>query len=548
MNMTSKIKSLLETSNSHPFLFVGSGFTHRYLGTDDWEGLVGHFAKQAKPDTEFALEWYRNEVAASGASPEHDLPEITGRVASDYARRFLSDKSFADLRNRHAEMIRDRVSPLKIGVADLLGQLEANFTKPEYPEEISALGHARKNVAGIITTNFDRFLEHLFPEHLPYIGQNQLLFNQSYGVGETYKIHGCVSDPKSLVLTDADYATYQNRNAYLSAKLLTIFLEHPIIFLGYSLNDPNIRMIFSDIANCLSESQLATLSERLIFVQRTKDGRPEGITTVRDNFGNGVIESKRVVLSDFSRLYKAIASLRSSYPPKILRKLKKDLYELVLSTDTKERIRVIDINDATEMDKVEYVIGIGVSRQLAGQGYGGLEVYDLIKDLIFEESALDAAQVAELVLPKFSKQISNNNPVFKYLSQTEEENIHTDLKSYLEEVSSKGVGKWINESMRRSRVGKVDPATFEDVLINNDTTCVKGVQQALQDLAFLPEENIDLEMFRKFLVRVWETYDPIRDKTQGTLTTHFRRAVRIYDWLKYGNKKTPEAPKGAEAD
>jgi len=55
-------------------------------------------------------------------------------------------------------------------------------------------------------------------------------------------------------------------------------------------------------------------------------------------------------------------------------------------------------------------------------------------------------------------------------------------------------------------------------------------------------------MFRKFLVQVWETYDPIRDKTQGKLTTHFRRAVRIYDWLKYGNKKTPEAPKGAEAD
>jgi len=445
-------------------------------------------------------------------------------------------------------MIRDRVSPLKIGVADLLGQLESKFIKPEYPDEISALGHARKNVAGIITTNFDRYLEHLFPEHLHYIGQNQLLFNQSYGVGETYKIHGCVSDPKSLVLTDTDYAAYESRNTYLSAKLMTIFLEHPIIFLGYSLNDPNIRMIFSDIANCLTESQLSTLSERLIFVQRTKDGRPEGITTVRDNFGNGVIESKRVVTSDFAILYKAIASLRSSYPPKILRKLKKDLYELVLSADPKERLQVVNFDDTTEMDKVEYVIGIGISKQLAGQGYGGLEVYDLIKDLIYEEAGLDDAQVVELVLPKFAKQNSNNNPVFKYLSQTDEEDIHPDLKGYLEEVRSKGVGKWITKSMRRYRVGKVDPTTFEDVLNNNDTTCVKGVQQVLQDLAFLPEENTDLDIFRKFLVHVWETYDPIRNKSEQTLTTHFRRAVRIYDWLKYGNKKTPEAPKGAEAD
>jgi len=32
------------------------------------------------------------------------------------------------------------------------------------------------------------------------------------------------------------------------------------------------------------------------------------------------------------------------------------------------------------------------------------------------------------------------------------------------------------------------------------------------------------------------------------ITTDFRRAVRIYDWLKYGRKKTPKVPKGTEAD
>lgn len=546
MSMTSKIKGLLETSNSHPFLFVGSGFTHRYLGTEDWEGLVGNFAKQAKPESEFALEWYRNEVAASGVSPKHDLPEITGRVASDYARRFLADESFANLRSRHAQLIRDRVSPLKIGVADLLGQLEPNFTRPTYPEEISALGHARKNVAGIITTNFDRYLEHLFPEHLPYIGQNQLLFNQSYGVGEIYKIHGCVSDPKSLVLTDADYAAYASRNAYLSAKLMTIFLEHPIIFLGYSINDPNIQMIFSDIANCLNESQLTTLSERLIFVQRTKDGRPEGITTIRDNFGNGVIESKRVVMTDYSNLYKVIAGLRTSYPPKILRKLKKDLYELILSSDPKERLQVVNFDDSTEMDKVEYVIGIGISKQLAGQGYGGLEAYDLFKDVIYEESALDAEQVVEIVLPKFAKQFSSNVPVFKYLSQIDEEELAPELIKYAREVRSKGVDYFANNSMRKKWVGRPLPHDLDEVCGANDMNCAKGVQQALQDLAFVPAAQICLATFRRLLVNVWECYDPILNKS--ALTTQFRRAVRIYDWLEYGNKKTPKAPKGAEAD
>lgn len=545
--MTSEIRKLLEAVNSHPFLFVGSGFTHRYLGTEDWKGLVSHFAKQAKPETDFAFEWYRNEVAAARTDGGQDLPEITQRVEKDYARRFLSNESFRELRSRHEARIRDGVSPLKVGVADLLTNLESGFAHATEPEEISALGHARKNVAGIITTNFDRFLEHLFPEHVSYIGQNQLLFNQSYGVGEIYKIHGCVSDPESLVLTQADYTAYRKRNAYLSAKLMTIFLEHPIIFLGYSITDSNIRMIFSDIANCLNESQLATLSERLIFVQRAKKDRPEGITTVRDNFGESVIESRRVVLSDFSKLYKAIAGLRSSYPPKLLRKLKKDVYDLVLSTSPKERIQVVDFNDATEMDKVEYVIGVGVSKQLAGQGYGGLEVYDLIKDLIYEESTLDAAQVVGLVLPKFAKQISGNVPVFKYLSQAGDKDLPPELLKYVTEVRAKGVDYWVNNSMRKFWVGKRLPNDLDEICNINDMACAKGVQQALQDLAFVPPAQIDLDSFRKLLVDVWERFDPISNKTEQALTTQFRRAVRIYDWLKYDNKKTPKAPKGAEA-
>lgn len=545
--MIPEIKKILEATNSHPFLFVGSGFTHRYLGTEDWKGLIGHFAKQAKPEVEFAFEWYRNEVVSGGAATEQDLPLITELVEKDYARRFLADESFRELRERHEGRIREGVSPLKIGVADLLEQLHGRFSTPEHADEISSVGHARKNVAGIITTNFDCFLEHLFPDHLPYIGQNQLLFSQSYGVGEIYKIHGCVSEPSSLVLTQKDYETYRSRNAYLSAKLMTVFLEHPIIFLGYSLSDPNIRLIFTDIARCLNEEQLVTLSERLIFVQRAKEGRPEGIRINRDTFSSGVIESTGVVLSDFSTLFKAIAGLKSSYPPKILRKLKKDVYELVLSTSPKERIRVVDIDEATEMEKVEFVIGVGLTKQLSGQGYAGLEVYDLIKDLIFEEASLDADQVVEHVLPKLGKQTSNNMPVFKYVSQTGDEILPAPFASYVAEVRANGIDHWITKSMRKSRNGKPELDSIEHLCELHDCSCAKGLQQVLSDIAFIPESEIELEDFRKLLVDVWERFDPMRDKSEPTLTTNFRKAVRIYDWLCYGHKKTPEAPKGEEA-
>jgi hypothetical protein len=108
--MTSDIRKILEATHSHPFLFVGSDFTHRYLGKDHWKGLVGHFAKQAKPEVEFAFEWYRIEVATAGSHGGQALPEITQRVEKDYARHFLADESFRDLRSRHETRIRDGVA------------------------------------------------------------------------------------------------------------------------------------------------------------------------------------------------------------------------------------------------------------------------------------------------------------------------------------------------------------------------------------------------------------------------------------------------------
>lgn len=67
-------------------------------------------------------------------------------------------------------------------------------------------------------------------------------------------------------------------------------------------------------------------------------------------------------------------------------------------------------------------------------------------------------------------------------------------------------------------------------------------------LARPPVSRIDLEGFRKLLVGVWERFDPIRNKSEQILTTNFRKAVRIYDWLRYGHKKTPDAPKDEEAE
>ena len=139
-----------------------------------------------------------------------------------------------------------------------------------YAEEISkfkAIGS--KNISCIITTNYDTFLENSFGHGAfqTYIGQSELLFSTIYEIAEIYKIHGCCTKPESIVINSYDYNIFNQKSAYLSSKILTLFLERPIMFVGYSISDPNIRRILQSVSDCLENDQLEQLKERLIFIE-----------------------------------------------------------------------------------------------------------------------------------------------------------------------------------------------------------------------------------------------------------------------------------------
>lgn len=85
-----------------------------------------------------------------------------------------------------------------------------------------------------------------------YAGQNELIFSAIQGIAEIYKIHGSIENPETIVINEEDYDEFQNKAAYLTSKLLTIFMEYPIVFLGYSISDANILRILHEIVNCLT--------------------------------------------------------------------------------------------------------------------------------------------------------------------------------------------------------------------------------------------------------------------------------------------------------
>lgn len=231
------VTRLINKVGRSPYLFVGSGFSRRYMGTDDWQGLLRHLCSRLSDDR-FRLEAY---LARCGSeSPYGDLPAVATMLDRDLRLAVLEEDRFESFREAHAEEIRARRSILKIMAAERL----CSFKASSLTSELDALREAgRWRISGVITTNYDDLLESIFPEFKVFVGQDDLIFQRNFEVGEIYKIHGSVDKPDSMVLDESDYKKLSETQDYLAAKLLTIFMEYPMVFIGYSLSDPDIMSI-----------------------------------------------------------------------------------------------------------------------------------------------------------------------------------------------------------------------------------------------------------------------------------------------------------------
>lgn len=228
--VTKAAEQILSVHSGSPFLFVGSGFSRRYLGLEDWGGLLSRFCDGMR---DFA--YYLSSANGS-------YPKAAALIAEDFHDLWWSDARYENSRAAGKDRIKDKHSALKLEICRYVSGFSLEGVKDTaLQEEISVLKGL--NVDGIITTNWDLFLEELFPEYKVYIGQEELLFSNPQAIAEIYKIHGCASASESLILTHADYEDFEAKNKYLAAKLITLFIEHPIFFIGYSVNDPHIQQI-----------------------------------------------------------------------------------------------------------------------------------------------------------------------------------------------------------------------------------------------------------------------------------------------------------------
>ena len=168
------IKSIMEQFDTTPFLFIGSGLSRRYLNLPDWKGLLRHFAERISDD-EFAYESYENKARALECKMGV-MPKIAELIQREFDKKWFECAEVRQANASELELIHRGVSPFKVELSHYLK--EQTVINTEYQTEIDKLKEiSEKSITGVITTNYDSFLEDIFSGFTKYVGQSQLIFS-----------------------------------------------------------------------------------------------------------------------------------------------------------------------------------------------------------------------------------------------------------------------------------------------------------------------------------------------------------------------------------
>lgn len=302
------VGSFINRFVNHPVLFIGAGFSLRYLENSyTWEGLLKHISYELTGNNETFLDLKSKSQNSDGTFSYE-------KIASDIERLFndsLSqdrDGKFKEINDIFYENMEEGInlSRFKIYISKLQSDLSIRKDKQE---EITALKKVRKNIGSTITTNYDGLIERLF-EFSPLVG-NDILLSNPYG--SVYKIHGCVSEPDKIIITDEDYALFDKKYELIRAQLLSLFIHNPIIFIGYNIGDDNIRKLLKTVFTYVPpNSEVAQkIKSNFLVIEYDEDSTNlevhdhdivlEDMVTIRVN---------KIKTDNFLEIYNSLASIQ----------------------------------------------------------------------------------------------------------------------------------------------------------------------------------------------------------------------------------------------
>lgn len=419
--MADNVLERLVSRNKLPVLFIGSGISKRYLYKyPNWDELLEMTFKKYNKDV-FQLQKHMDLLSRSCSSSFEINVKLASIIENEFNEAFFDRKIKLPIGNtKTPAWVRKGISPFKMYLSYFFKKVNV-FHTPSLDEELGKFRQLKSKVSAILTTNYDMFLEkEVFSnDYTVFVNQSDLFGADSYNIAEIYKIHGSASDANSIVITEQDYSKFNASRKLIIAKMLTLFAESPIIFLGYSFTDENIQNIIADFLSCLSQQQLKNIREHFIFVSYEKDQQDlnEIQRTITTSAGNE-IPITEITTDNFGRIYDILNQITPGVSPVKVRETKRVIKTIVDASMTSAQAEavIVGIDDLSEIDlsSKPLAIAVGYKENILNKfGYGMMDDEYIIEDILYDNKHLNPDSMC---IDRF-KSLPRTRllPVFKYV-------------------------------------------------------------------------------------------------------------------------------------
>lgn len=295
----------LKSNNEFPIIFIGSGITRRYFkDAPTWDDLLQKLWEESNIDSSYLARF--NELEKDKNTSFDIYTNLAEETEKKFDSEFYNGK--VTLKNLSPEQAhKGKISPFRCRIAEIYSNLQL---KDGIEEELALFQQMLQKARLIVTTNYDGFIEKQFDNRIKVRIGNKGLFENTADINELYKIHGSIDDPNSIVITASDYKNLKRTSAIVNAKILSKLTESPILFLGYSLTDENIRCLLKDLADNMPFS-IEDAAKR-IGVVNYKRGQSKVSEVICDTFG---VHYTQLSTDNYSEIYEKVAEIDQGISP-----------------------------------------------------------------------------------------------------------------------------------------------------------------------------------------------------------------------------------------
>lgn len=540
------LKDIIQ-SNRYPIVFIGSGLSKRYLKDfPNWNDLLNEYwdrINDSKNFYTFMRSIKNSDEIRDKSEAEKDFytnTKTASYIQEKFDNLFFEEKILVDGLDIKTAY-KNSISPFKFDIANRFKTYEI---KEEFHEELISYKKFISKAKVIVTTNYDPFIENLLEEISAkpsiFVGQKGF-FDPTNDWGELFKIHGDVTDPKSIIITDEDYIKYDSNSILISAKILVNMIDSPIVFLGYSLSDRNVRKLLSDFASQLPSEDVRKTTNRIVIVSYEPNESNLSEEMMRDQeLDIGYLLVKTNNYKDF---YNKISTINEGLSPHEVLRYQKAIKNIVLSAGSQGRLDAVLISP-NQMENLEEQIKDGKNIVVALGNKKNIFVFpdivSYIQDYLFETNDF-LPSVALTFASKDGSRLTKT-PFRKYLKENDVYSLN------LEEITISKLNNKIENTMRLEDLisnipeyCKKEHASLEEILDQNYN------KTRLVNILTFNLKRLSLEELKKYLQETAFPEFAYSVKHGTNIRSDYRKLFYGYDLLINGDHEIIQHKKTSQA-